>query len=968
MIDMPSKMTPELISTVESFSDLPKVPFYISDYLDDAVDRLRAVAPISVRDRKKVIHLFEDPAIDPRDDEIFYTSFLDFIEKEPAGIMSITATLSAGIAQRKVLKLPGWRFWDAVGQPDVWQEIQTNYLLAPDGADGKGALFRLFMLYCVTQAATAHLRETGFPAAKMPTEDGNLLEQIFPEETYQACDDDDGPMSAVSITREDEWREQCRQIEAVAAAMREELDANRIGEIYDLLESLEAMTEPEQEDVPVRAACMSALSSVFDDQEVAALSPKLDGLDAEALKKIIHDVAVLRVAFHEWRITETRRADLGAAMDTAVAAQQWIETSRLSQELPISDAELARTLALRDAALRMITECLGNIRLREDLSDGVACEADPVQGADEPVVPLIVDTALLDDVRSQLEVQPEGETDEPEVETEAESCKLTPLPVAPEPDSPQAALGDEAVGGARTPSSDPGVDGDLLAARSDLVIPAETSSDPTVQGIHADIGQPAASPSIDVDDASVSQRIAELIAKGQIAIAARFAGALEECGVVPPIESEVLRVVAASRTSFEGYDSNAQDFATMANSAGYDGHPDAGRITEYRGALLLAALLRPSVLLPDLQTRQIVSDLNLKSYGPALSELQDEISKLDYSFSPSLQDLAKNSGRPQVSRLQAVVQEIEQWHEQALVRRGPCQPSTKVMNIIVTTREVGLAVKAVIDRQPDAAAMVQVAIERYADRESILLRAGEINRGSGTRSKGFLPQISLNFMHRNISEGIDLLVRWRDISQREGRRGSGSLDHLPRPVSALRAKTKAALVALQPVDDPLDTAVASWISSQLEAFDQMLTGQYPEQFMTLDAALSDELDLLPAGCQPASPYHLRGAAVGAQHLSDSSMRETQAVIHSVLDGRIATPKSSFDEKLLSGAYVAASRLVARVHSDPAERGRLVNQIEVSRKTRLDALDAQTEHLSGVLKDLVKIDLKFQDDIARELVL
>ena len=209
-----------------------------------------------------------------------------------------------------------------------------------------------------------------------------------------------------------------------------------------------------------------------------------------------------------------------------------------------------------------------------------------------------------------------------------------------------------------------------------------------------------------------------------MAIAARFSEAVEAHDVPCPIGADVLSAAAVSLIGFDGYDgydTGASNFAVMINAAATANVND-GLLEQRRAALLFGSILRPAILMPELQMRQYLSDLKLRSYGPALGGLQKAIGELDYSFAPTLDDLANAAGKSPVSRLATLKQDLAEWKNRAQMRTGPCQPSTAVMNIVVRTGRVGKIVDAILMDDPRARDEVEAVIDEFANDSAILTR------------------------------------------------------------------------------------------------------------------------------------------------------------------------------------------------------------------------------------------------------
>ena len=133
MVNVGEEILPETISTIKDVTKLPLVPFYISNHVPDAVDRLRDVMPLSVRDRKTVAGILEDEGgfhIDPKDENDFYGGLLSFLEEKPWRFITIDKNFTAMLPERKRRRTPASRIFNRIGQPDKWDKLRDTYLSA----------------------------------------------------------------------------------------------------------------------------------------------------------------------------------------------------------------------------------------------------------------------------------------------------------------------------------------------------------------------------------------------------------------------------------------------------------------------------------------------------------------------------------------------------------------------------------------------------------------------------------------------------------------------------------------------------------------------------------------------------------------------------------------------------------------------------------------------------------------------
>ncbi len=957
-MSMPDEITPELLAVTSDLEGLAKVPFYISEYVPDALERLKSIVPLSVRHRKALVRILreDDPDIDPRDEEGFYANLLSYIEERPGAFLLVNLAVVETIPKNKRSRAPGPRANMRVcNQEDFYGDLLERYQSA-SGEDYSEALFDLFLKHLVESSRVQladtkeEMRERRKAAEEVKEEEPEDIppDSVFAHEGQaqgepEEDEEEPAPHPIPEALRE-AWQRTCAALEDAAGEMGDRLDARRLDDALTLLGELERLAEDARtQDDPVRRIASEAIAGAFVSDAVGEAEARLAALvpaDMEALPDLLRR---LRTQYDEIEAVRGDISALEADAQEKLAAKSWTEVGRLSTEI----AELGGRLGELDAAALAtqgeIEETLGLILVwTEEKKLRVEREDDPAELEGVNLVP----------EEGQVEDDPTDASDE----------------VPDEAELPSGVVVREEDTGVEVTSAEDASD---LGSSEASAESGENERDEADDGREPEVQSEPEPVEVEVLPAGdVEAALRALIDADRLAIAARFSGALESHGHPGRLGADVLRATAASRLSFESYDTSVQAFSTLVNAASVEKAGDA-ETEERRNVLLFGGLLRPAILMRELQIRQIVGDLNLRSYGPTLAELQEAIQDLDYNFAPKVDDLAQAAGKPEVSRLDAVRRELVAWHEQAKMRSGPCQPSTYVLNKIVSSGEVGRVVDDVLAGKASLDA-IDAVIERFADRSAIETRAREINRGTGTRSKGHFPQISLQYMYRNIGEGIDLLIRYRDVAQRDRKRKSSEIDQLPRRASALQSKIEAARAGLraemEEAEEGLDRTLAEWVLRRIDELDQMLSGQDIQTYGTLVAALGDELDLLPAGCQPLSPDPLRINLEGNPATAERGQlrQEDRRVLEAVLAGRILTPKDSFEEKIAAGAFSAAERLALRLSEEGEGQISLMARVAEARSERLNSLDHEVGEVSRKLKDLAKIDLKFQDQITREI--
>ena len=912
---VPTEVTPEFLAASKSLEEFIGLPFAISSFVEDAAERLRELMPLSVRHRKSIVKKFKGEAasVDPRDEVAFYDAFLGELEKHPGDFIIFDLAAQEVTAKAKHDKAPGPRMMRHVlSREDEHGDLLERFRLEAMGDNRDEALFDVFLRH-LGESVRVHLDHKDKAAGRYGGASPDA--QSEDEDVSHTVDDivEDQPKRPIPEEMSEYWTVLCGVLEDIAMEMGEGLDASRLDAVLQLYDQLDKIAKKADEyQDPRRASAMKALHESFQPsvhQQLDDAVAKLSSEEAGDVALLLGEIRKEHEALEDLRLEV---ADLESAIAEKYEAKSWSEVAELSSEmgkLTAQEEEAGDRYGSYMDSLEVYLDAtikdLGGFAFVPEMvePDGQDVDEGPAEVPDGPVID-------ADDAPA----------DEDDIETEEAE-------VSPHSDTP-------------------------LTSPADKVEPEDTSED--VEELPG--GDPEAA-------------LGELVSKDRIAIAARFAGAVEAAGHKIAIGADVLRAAAAGRLSFEAYDTGVQSFTTLANAASVVEADDA-ESEERRNLLLFGTLLRPAILMPETQARQNLGDLNLRSYGPALAELQEAIQNLDYNFAPKVGDLAQAAGKPEVSRIDAVKQELLAWREQAQMRSGPCQPSTYILNKIVSIGEIGEVVDQILDDRADLKA-IDVVIERFKDRSAIESRAQEINKGAGTRSKGHFSQMSLQYMYRNIGEGVDLLMRYRDLARVDHKRNSSEIEQVTRRITALKTKIETAkegvLSDLDEADAGLDRALAEWVVRRMDDLSQMLDGQDIPTSGTVDAALGDELDLLPVGCQPLTVSSLRFEDGNNDLFDRDQMRaEDRRVLEAVMSGQIMTVAESFEEKIESGGFSAAERLIRRLGGDAEERRTLREKIGAARTRKLDAIELEVGEVARKLKDLAKIDLKFQDQITREI--
>ena len=136
-------------------------------------------------------------------------------------------------------------------------------------------------------------------------------------------------------------------------------------------------------------------------------------------------------------------------------------------------------------------------------------------------------------------------------------------------------------------------------------------------------------------DNSNQKVLAELIKEDFLAIAKQFAFALRRSGNNCEIPHEVLDFAAGCRVSFENYDASANIFQNRLEDACVSAEANTNA-----NLILFGSLLRPAILQPSTMVRERIGQLSLGQFSNYVSDLAIYLASLDFSFSPTLDELA----------------------------------------------------------------------------------------------------------------------------------------------------------------------------------------------------------------------------------------------------------------------------------------------------------------------------------------
>ena len=346
------KISPETISTIEDVTKLPLVPFYISDYVPDAVDRLRNVMPLSVRDRKAIAGILEGESgfdIDPKDENDFYVGLLSFLEEKPWRFITLDTNFTDMLPERKRRRTPASRIFNRIGQPDKWDSLRGTYLSAASAGENDEALFCIFLSNCIS-ASLNHARhqEVDTGTEDICSQKANL-DEVFAHRTEEHCEATAPPPLPVPEDLMGEWRRLCADLENIVGEMGELSEASRVAEAREMFDRMAEICETAREAARSKAvrAASQALATVWAASRIAGIEAHLETFEDSGLSEIIAHASECGTKLADIRQCVVALEEAEQAVEVAMARRDWDEVGRLSGEA--KRYELAKDAAVNDS-------------------------------------------------------------------------------------------------------------------------------------------------------------------------------------------------------------------------------------------------------------------------------------------------------------------------------------------------------------------------------------------------------------------------------------------------------------------------------------------------------------------------------------------------------------------------------------------------------------------------------------------
>ena len=448
-----------------------------------------------------------------------------------------------------------------------------------------------------------------------------------------------------------------------------------------------------------------------------------------------------------------------------------------------------------------------------------------------------------------------------------------------------------------------------------------------------------------------------LIERDYIGIAADAVEAFETEGQVLPLPASALRVAAASRAPHRGFDKDLQKFNELIGVA------TSAPMSDLASVFILGAMLRPAILSKDTTLRTQIKGLCKGTLGQHLIEVNDTVSRLDFNFPPNPDKLAEIAGKQGTPQRQRLTHRLTNLCSTIGKKNSRWPLVTEFMHHVVSpSGALGAAVAAIHKKRANAVSLASDAVQGLSSSSDIETLSEKFAAKRGYK-KHALYSKGVEYLIRQFDEPVTLLESWIDTTQANEASSQQNQVRLQRTVATLRSQLDKAITGLntaaEKAEDPLVSAVARWITDQLDSSRQALLGQDTGTFSTVEEALTAERDLLPPSDSEALAFDGETRASGSEALEDEIDRA--AIFKRVLNDDLILDQGPALERAYSeGAFETAFRLV--------------NQFDVtSIEAVKEAIDAFVEawypkvkRRERLLTTLDKVDFKNQDNINRQL--
>ena len=435
----------------------------------------------------------------------------------------------------------------------------------------------------------------------------------------------------------------------------------------------------------------------------------------------------------------------------------------------------------------------------------------------------------------------------------------------------------------------------------------------------------------------------QLLQNGQIGIVARYARALERRNKALPVSSECLKFAATSRISFRSIDPSTPNFIHDISSV------DA-RVAnnQNESAMVAGSLLRISILQPKVSSaRSTLARLSLGSFSGSIGGLVQEISNLEYTFNPTYDELSYAADKSEPVSRSAIEEELVNW------RRGLERGSQPVLFriFIGSDSEFGTVMKS-LQRSSKSVPEDQIrdVIKNFESREYILGRIKAVRASKGLSSKELHTRNQVH-IYRRLEEGASLLRKWLETYETEARKSTHETRAFMQTVRKLRTQAKKAIELLEAQEQKsggVEASICRWLVAQMEEFALLLSGGSGNIYANIDAALHDEVDLIPL---PNNFFESRLEASDCD--SDLISFLSKKNVPSAEEAIVAHGES--------GSFRKAARLLRGI-KDSEKRKSLEKRINDHRRSQSDKIGKRIRECTSSLMEVGRFDVDHHEKV------
>lgn len=435
-----------------------------------------------------------------------------------------------------------------------------------------------------------------------------------------------------------------------------------------------------------------------------------------------------------------------------------------------------------------------------------------------------------------------------------------------------------------------------------------------------------------------------LIRDENIGIAARFSEALERTEGNSPIPASSLWLAAASRISLGSLDASAQEFTDkiLQNVYEDDGNPNGNAIIA--GSLLCMATLRPDLF----RTRETLGQLDLDDYNSSIGDLVRCISRLGFSFSPSLEELNDISkGVDKVNRIQ-IEKELGEWKRSIL--DGSYAGIFRI--VVGSNGELGRIINMITEKKEKAAEeSAPEVLKRLETPDLILSYIEESRQKTGGKSKRRFQE---DYVCRRLIDGMKLVQQWLDAGENDNVRSSRGKKTIKSDLKNIKIQISKTLSALENrIDfrDDIEATICGWLAKRVRQLKLVLDGEPMDGFSELRDALYGELDLVPV------PSHYT-------EKSEAFEEDDEDLISFLSEFEVPSVDDAINSHIKSGAFGKAIRLLSNIKISNLKE-RYIENIKSERKTQFEDTLKRIERAITDLTEVKNLDISQPEYIERE---